>query len=215
MTTKRQTLSVEPRALLGKKVKQLRRQGQIPAVVYGHNVESTPLTVDVRQFSNTLRQAGETGLIDLTISSESKPRPVLVHAILRDPVTDAVLHVDFYQVNLKEKLTTMVPLEYIGESELVKNNEALLLEILQEVEVECLPTDIPSSIEVDTTALAEINQGIIVSELKAPAGVEIKTDPEEMICKLTSPRIQETAEELAEEAATEAATEAKPEATAE
>src|SRR5690606_23721612 len=103
------------------------------------------------------------------------------------------------------KLTAMVPLEFVGESELVKTNEALLLEVMQEVEVECLPADIPSSIEVDTSALAEINQGITVGDLTVPAEVEIKTDSEEMVCKLSSARIQETAEELAEEAAAEEA----------
>ncbi len=212
MTTKRHALTVEPRTVLGKQVKQLRRQGIIPANVYGHNVDSVAISIEGREFMSTLKAAGETGLIDLKVSSESKARPVLITSMLRHPVTDAVLHADFYQVNLKEKLTANVPLEFVGEPALVKTHEAMVQELLQEVEVECLPTDIPSSIEVDTTILTEINQGILVSQLTVPEGVEIKTDPEEMIVKLASAHIEETKEELAEEAAAE---EAKEDAAAE
>src|SRR5690606_25553499 len=118
------------------------------------------ISVELRSFHATFKAVGETGLVDVSISNESAPRPVLVHSMLKDPVTDAVLHVDFYQVNLKEKLTATVPLHYTGESELVKNKEGILLEMLQEVEVESLPANIPSSIEVDTSVIAEMDHGI-------------------------------------------------------
>lgn len=215
MTTKRHTLSVEPRTILGKQVKQLRLKGIIPGNIYGHKVDSTPVSIDERLFSQVYKQAGETGLINISIDAESKPRPVLVHSMLRHPVTDNILHVDFYQVNLKEKLVASVPLEFVGESPLVKSNEALLLETLQEIEVECLPTDIPSSIQVDVSNLTEVNQGITVAELPIPEGVDVKTEGEEMVCKLASPRIQETEEELAEEAEAAEAAEEAAEASAE
>jgi large subunit ribosomal protein L25 len=196
---KRYNLSADSRTVIGKQVKQLRREGKLPANVYGHNVEATAVTVDAKEFASVLKQAGETGLIDLKVGDE-KTRPVLVHDMLVDPVKGATLHVDFYQVNLKEKLTATVPLEFVGESSIVKNNEGILLELLQEVEVESLPTDIPSSIEVDISGLVEVGQGIHVSDLPLPAGVEMQTDGEELVCKIDTPQM---AEEEVEEISTE------------
>jgi len=205
---KRHTLSVEARTLFGNKVKSLRREGLIPANIYGHNVDPVAVSVDNRVFQSTYKEVGETGLINLSISNESKPRPVLIHSMLQDPVTDAILHVDFYQVNLKEKLVTMVPLSFVGESPLVKNKEGMLLEMVQEVEVESLPTDIPSSIEVDTSSITEMDHGIFVRDLPLPEGVEMKTDGDEMVAKVGAAQMEEepeetTSEESAEEEASE------------
>lgn len=193
---KRYSLAVEARSLFGNKVKQLRREGLIPANIYGHNIESTAISVEAREFASIFKQAGETGLVDLKLSAEGKSRPALIHSMLQDPVTGAILHVDFYQVNLKEKLTAMVPLHFVGESPLVKSKEGMLLEMLQEVEVESLPTNIPSSFEVDTTVIEEIDGGIFVRDLVMPEGVEVKTDGDEMICKVGSAQMAEEVEEV-------------------
>lgn len=191
------SLSVQPRTITGKKVKQLRRDGMLPANIYGHNVDSVAVSVPTKEFTDTFKKAGETGLIDISIENEKAARPVLVHSLLQDPVTSAVLHVDFYQVNLKEKLVATVPLQFVGESPIVHTKEGILLELLQEVEVESLPTDIPAHIEVDVTSLTEVDQGILVSDLKLPAGVEMKTDAEEMVCKIeTAQMAEEEVEEL-------------------
>lgn len=195
---KRHALAVEARTVFGNKVKQLRRDGFIPANIYGHNVESTAVSVDGREFMSTFKLAGETGLVDLKVSSESAPRPVLIHSMLKDPVTGAILHVDFYQVNLKEKLTAAVPLHFTGESPLVKTKEGILLELMQEVEIESLPTDIPSSIEVDTTSIVELDGGIFVRDLPLPTGVEMQTDGDEMVCKVAAAQMEEEPEEVAE-----------------
>ncbi len=195
---KRQALAVESRTVFGNKVKQLRRDGFIPANIYGNNVEPTAVSVDGRTFLSTFKVVGETGLVDLKVSSESAARPVLIHSMLKDPVTAAILHVDFYQVNLKQKLTTAVPLNFTGESPLVKSNQGILLELLQEVEVESLPTDIPSSIEVDTTSIVELDEGIFVRDLPLPNGVEMKTDSDEMVCKVGTSQMEEEPEEAAE-----------------
>lgn len=205
---KRYNLSADSRTVVGKQVKSLRRDGKLPANVYGHNVKATAVTVDAKEFAGVLKQAGETGLIDLKIGEE-KTRPVLIHDMLVDPVKGATLHVDFYQVNLKEKLTATVPLEYVGESPIVKTGEGILLELLQEVEVESLPTDIPSSIEVDISGLTEVDQGIRVSDLPLPEGVEMQTDGEELVCKIDTAQMAEeeeveAAEEVAEESAEQA-----------
>lgn len=209
---KRLSLAVDSRTQFGNKVKQLRRDGLIPANIYGHKIEPTPISVEYRAFTQVFKQAGETSLINLKVSSEDKARPALVHSITEDPVTGVVLHIDFYQVNLKEKLTATVPLHFVGESPLVKSKEGILLEMLQEVEVESLPTDIPSSFNVDISAITELDGGIFVRDLELPGGVEMKTDGDEMICKVGAaqmaeePEVTEVTEE-AEEAAVEAAEE--------
>ena len=199
---KRYNLSADSRTIIGKQVKRLRRDGKLPANIYGHNVEPTAASVDAKEFANVLKQAGETGLIDLKIGDE-KTRPVLVHDMLVDPVRGGTLHIDFYQVNLKEKLTATVPLEYVGESPKVKNSEGILLELLQEVEVESLPTDIPSSIEVDISGLTEVDQGIHVRDLPLPAGVEMQTDGDELVCKIDTAQMTEEPEEVSEAEAAE------------
>lgn len=190
----RYPLSAETRTVIGKQVKQLRRQDILPGNIYGHKVESTAISVTAADFATVYKQAGETGLIDLKIGGEKSTRPVLVHDTLVDPVTGALLHIDFYQVNLKEKLVTSIPLEFVGESEVVKNKEGILLELMQEVEVESLPTDIPSSIEVDISTLTEVGQGIVAGDLKLPAGVELQTEAEEMVCKIDSAQMAEEEE---------------------
>ena len=198
---KRHSLAVEARTVFGNKVKQLRRDGFIPANIYGHNVESTAVSVDGREFLSTFKLAGETGLVDIKISNEGAARPVLIHSMLKDPVTGAILHVDFYQVNLKEKLTAAVPLHFTGESPLVKTKEGILLELMQEVEIESLPTDIPSSIEVDTASIVELDGGIFVRDLPLPAGVEMQTDGDEMVCKVAAAQMEEESEEVVEDQA--------------
>jgi large subunit ribosomal protein L25 len=202
---KRFNLNAENRMITGKKVKQLRRNGLVPATVYGRDVDAASVAVAAADFAATHRQAGETGLIDLQIEGEKASRPVLIHDMLVDPVTSHLLHVDFYQVNLKEKLTAAVPLEFVGESPMVKTNDGILLELLHEVEVESLPTDIPSSIEVDISILTEMDQGILVGDLPLPAGVEMKTDPEEMVCKIDAAQMSE--EEVEEQSTPESAEE--------
>lgn len=204
----RYSLQAEARTLFGKQVKQLRRASMVPANIYGHNVDPIAISLPLTAFAAAFRQAGETGLIDLTIDGQAA-RPVLIHSTAVDPVHGQVLHVDFYQVNLKEKLIATVPLEFVGESPIVKNKEGILLELLQEVEVESLPTDIPSKIEVDVSGLTELDQGIHVGDLPVPAGVEMKTDTEELVCKIETAQMAEEEEEVAPEGeSTEAEVEA-------
>ena len=204
---KRYSLSATPRIIFGKKVKQLRRANLVPANVYGHNVEPVAISLEQKPFLATFKKAGETGLIDLQIGEDKATRPALVHSVLLDPVSNAILHVDFYQVNLKEKLTATVPLEFVGESPIVKNKEGILLELLQEVEVESLPTDIPSSIVVDISILVEVDQGIVAGDLPLPAGVELQTEADEMVCKIDSALM---AEEVVEEVVAPESVEAVP-----
>lgn len=175
----------EKRTLLGKKTKALRRQGKIPAVVFGKSQGSQPLTLDLVAFEKVFAEAGETTLLNLKVTGEKTPRPVLISEVQRDPVNCQILHINFHEVALTEKTTAEVPIEVIGEAPVVKSGEGIIITLLNEVEVECLPTDIPEKITVDISQLTEVDQGIAIKDLPIDRSkIEIKIDPEELVVKV-------------------------------
>lgn len=191
-------LKAEEREILGKKVRQLRRVGMLPAHVFGNKLETEHVTVSLLEFAKVYKEAGETGLIDLKIGAE-KVRPVLVREVQTDPVRGGLLHIDFYQVNLLEKVKVSVPVVLIGdETELVHTGEAVVIQPISEVEVEALPAELPENIEVDITPLKAIDDAILVSQLKVPVGVEILADPEGVVVKLDNAVSAEAAELMEE-----------------
>lgn len=200
----RPSLKAQERTILGKKVKKLRRDGIIPGHVYGNQLKSEHVAVALKDFLPILHQAGETGLIDLKIGAE-KVRPVLVRGLQHDPVTGSLLHIDFYQVNLKEKVKAPVPIELVGEEpESVHLGEAVVLQNLHEVEVEALPADLIEAIEVDISSLKNIDDAITVSQLQFDREkLEILADPEEIVVKL-APAVTEEMKRLMEEQEAEA-----------
>src|SRR3989339_1175820 len=208
----RLSLHADERIILGKKVKTLRKDGQLPGHVFGKGLETEHVTVDTKTFLKTFKEAGETGLIDLKIGAE-KIRPVLVRGVQYDPVSDLPIHIDFYQVNLAEKVKVPVPLILIGEEpEKVHLGEAIVLQTLNEVEVEALPADLIEKIEVDQGLLKEIDDAITVGQLNYDKEkLTISADPEEIVVKL-APAVTAEMEKLLEEEATEQA-EAQAEAT--
>ncbi len=184
-------LKAEKRALLGSKVKKLRRQGIVPANVFGHTVKSQAIQVSAVEFARVYKDAGETSLIWLKIDGEDKERPTLIKSLTNNPTTGQKLHVDFHQVNLKEKVTANVPVEVIGEAQLVKDGLAVLDINLQEIEVEALPTDIPESIIFDISSLKEIGDHLKISDAKISAGVTVLTDLEKIAVALGAPMKEE------------------------
>lgn len=201
----RLSLKAEERALLGKKVKTLRKMGVIPGHVYGNQVETEHVSVNLREFLLTFHQAGATGLIDLRIGTE-KVRPVLIKDVQYNAVNDEMLHIDFYQVNLKEKVTVAVPIVLIGEEpESVHMGETVVLQTLAEVEVEALPTDLIEKIEVDITPLKQVDDAITVSQLSYDhSTLTVLAEPEEVVVKL-APAVTEEMKALLEEQEQEAA----------
>lgn len=198
------SLKAQDREILGKKVKKLRRDGFIPAHVFGKKVETEHVSVKAVDFSQVFSQAGETGLIDLKIG-DSKVRPVLVRDIQVDPVRGATLHIDFYQVNLAEKVKVFVPIRIVGEDpEVVKMGEAVVIQPIGEVEVEALPAELPDHLEVDITTLQAIDDAITISQMQIPTGVELMADPEAVVVKLDT-AVSEEAQQLMEEQEAEAA----------
>jgi large subunit ribosomal protein L25 len=192
------TLEARKRTVLGKKVKQIRRLGKLPATVYGHEVSPESIEVDSRSFRTAYTAAGDNQLIDLVLEGQ-RPRPVLVHSTQIDPRKNVAIHVEFYQANLREKLTAHIPIHLVGEAPAVKEG-LTVLSVLDSVELECLPTDLPHDIEVDISGLAAVGESIHVGDLQVDrTKCEIKTDPEEVVVLISAPQVQEE-EEVAEEA---------------
>lgn len=198
------SLKAEERELLGKKVRKLRQAGLVPAHVYGKKIDSEHVAVNGKEFAKTLEQAGETGLINLRISDE-KVRPVMVRGLQYQALTGELLHIDFYQVNLKEKVTVPVPIVLIGEEpESVHLGESVVLQTLSEVQVEALPGDLIEKFEVDITPLQEIGQAILIKDLTYDhEKLTLHADEEETIVKLDT-AVTEEMKRLMEEQAAEA-----------
>jgi large subunit ribosomal protein L25 len=202
---KKGSLKIEKRTIVGRKVKKLRKEGLLPATIYGKAIASLSVQVSVKEFEKVYKEVGETGLVELSLSSE-KTRPVLIKNVQLDPRLSTPLHVDFYQVNLAEKIKANVPVEQVGEPKAVLDKVGVLEVPLSEVEVESLPGDLPEKIEVDVTNLANIDDQITAGDLKAPSGVTILTDGSQVLFKIGE-LVTKEAEELAkaEEAAAAAA----------
>ncbi len=195
----RKDLVVEPREVTGKKVAQLRRTGLTPGNVYGHGLDSVAVQVNTDTMDKTLKTMLANEVIDLKIAGESDSRPVVVQKVQRHPLTSKVLHTEFYQVSLRTRMHADVPLIIIGKSEGVDTYNGVLVKALETVQVEALPLDLPSHIDVDITPLGRLEDTLHVSDLAVPAGVTLLTDPEVVVAKVASPRVTlEAGEEAAE-----------------
>ncbi len=200
---KKHTLSAQKRDLVGRKVKTLRAKGEIPGTVYGKDVKSTTVSVSADTFMKVYSEAGETGLVELSVAGDL--RPVLIHTVQKDPVKGAILHIEFYQVNLKQKVKTNVPLEFIGDAPAVVQKTGVLLTLIDEVEVEALPTDLPEKLSVDVSKLAEVNQEVKVSDITVPSGVTVLTAQDQSVVRVGSLISKEAEAQAAAEAAAAAA----------
>lgn len=202
-------LRAQERTVLGKKVKTLRKEGKIPAHVFGKGLATEHVSVDTKAFKKIAKEAGETSVIDLKIiklSGEESVRPVMIKGTQIHAVTDEILNIDFYQVNLKQKVIVPVPIELVGEeTEKVKLGEAIVLQTLNSVEVEALPTDLIEKLEVNVSVLKEIDDAITVGELSYDHNkLTVLTDPESIVVKLAT-AVSEEMQELLEEQAAEQA----------
>lgn len=187
-------LSASARKLFGRKVKSLRRQGVIPGNVFGAKTKSVAIQMNLKPLLETLKKAGETALIDLKIEGESKARPVLVAGYAQDPVSGAMQHVDFHEVDLTVKTTATVPVKTVGTSSAVAAGNVLVM-LKNEIEVEALPADLPESIEVDISGLAEVGATIHAKDLKVDrAKVKLELEDEEPIVTVQEPAKEEVVE---------------------
>lgn len=186
-------LKAEKRTLEGRKVKKLRKEGILPGNVSGKKIKSEAVQVNLKDFEKTFKEIGETGLLTLVVGTEEKP--VLIHNLQYHPITDEPLHVDFLQVDLKEKVEAEIPVELVGESPAEKQALGTVVQYINEIKVESLPGDLPEKFEVDVTALAEVDQSIFVKDLKYDKSkVEIKDDLEAILAKVEPPQKEEVVE---------------------
>lgn len=195
-------LKTESRSVLGKQVKRLRREGWVPAIVFGAKINSIPIQIDERDLALALGTAGSTALIDLYVDDDKEPHTVLAREIQRDILTSRLQHVDFYQVQLDQKVKTSPRLEVVGVSPLVDSGEAVLVQVLNQLEVECLPGDLIDSIEVDISSLETFDDSVVIGDLKVPDSVTIMADPGDVVVSVVRPRAALALEE--EEAELEA-----------
>lgn len=200
---KKHILQGTKRDVRGTKVAALRREGRVPATVYGKRVASESLSVASADFAKVYGEAHETGLIDLTV--DGSVRPVLIHSVQIDPVKSTVLHVEFHQVDLKEKVHANIPLVLVGESPAVAQKTGVILSLVSEIEVEALPTDLPEKLEADISGLSDIDQELTVANVPVPHGVTVLSDAELVIAKVAPMVSKEAEAQAAAEAAAAAA----------
>ena len=198
MSTARATLAAEHREVTGKKVAHLRTAGRLPAVVYGHGVESDSISVDAHEFEQLRRHSGPNALVDLSVDGK-KARPVLVSSVQVHPVHRRPLHVDLFLVRMTEELTVDVPLVATGESSAVSVQGGTLLHPIESVRIRALPDHLPQSIEYSIESLADFETNLHVSDLVIPSDVTLLTDGDEVIAKVQAPRVEEVIEPVVAE----------------
>lgn len=205
MSNTRPELAAQRRTVSGKAVQRLRREGILPAVVYGHGHPSESIQIDARVFDDLRRHTSRNTLIDLCVEA-GRPRPVLVHDVQRDPLTRRTLHVDFFLVTMTEELVVDVPIVLTGESPAVDKHGGTLFHAIDSIKVRALPGDLPTSVSVDVSTLESFDDALHVRDLALPAKVTLVTDPDETIAKVLPPRVvEEEAAPAAEAVPVEAA----------
>ncbi|MHC1578312.1 MAG: 50S ribosomal protein L25 [Dehalococcoidia bacterium] len=192
-------LKVDKREVLGKKVKHLRRQGITPVHLFGHDIESLALQCDSSELERVLRQAGQTKLIALKLAKEKRPRTAVVREFDRDWRRGELIHVDFYQVKMEEKIKLEVPVVLTGEAPALKSKNNILEHELQTLTIECLPTKIPASLEVDISSLAEADQTIRVKDISVDKDVTVLNNPELVVVKIGLRPVEKVEEKVVEE----------------
>ncbi len=185
-------LEAKPRTVIGKGVRRLRREGILPAVIYGSEIEPTPIELNAHDATNTLLGVSGSTLIDLKVDGDT--HKVLLREIQVDTIRRDLQHVDFLRVSMDASIRTVVPVELIGSAPAAKEKGGVLVTGLDEIEIEALPQDLPERFEVDVSILKEIDDSIVVGDLTLPAGVEVLDDPDELIA-----RVIYQAEEVVEE----------------
>lgn len=182
-------IEAQPRQVIGKQVRALRRQGLLPAVIYGSHITPIPVSLNFHDASLLLPKVSSSQLVEVDVNGQK--HTALVRERQRHPVTGDLLHVDFQAVSLTEKLRVNVGLQFVGEAPAVKMYNAVIVTSLEELEVECLPGDLPSHLEVDLSALEQIGDAIYVRDVPRPPRVEVLTDPDEVVAVATAPEGEE------------------------
>ena len=190
----RPSLAAEPRTVTGKKVNSLRRQGILPAVIFGNGRDSEAIQISALDWEVLRRHhVTRNTLLDLTVAG-GKAQPVLVQSFSEHPLTRKPTHVDFHVVKMSEELTVDVPVVLVGESTAVEKEGGTLLTLKESLHIRALPGDLPTAIEVDISSLTDFDMMIHVKDIAVPTGVQILTDAEEPVARVQAPRVETEAE---------------------
>lgn len=201
------TISAKIRKDLGRKVKALREKDILPAILYGPKIKTVPLEMDYKTFEKVYKEAGESSLVKLEIQLDSKKSDskkkdylVLIHEIVKDPLSGKLIHIDFYQPDLEKEVEIEVPIIFEGESLAVKDLEGTLVKNIIEIEVKALPQDLPREIKTNIESLKTFGDVILIKDLKVPPGVKFQRDPEEVVASVSAPeKVEEELEKPIEE----------------
>jgi large subunit ribosomal protein L25 len=184
------SVKLSPRTVIGKKVSVLRKQGLVPVHVYGVQIEPASLQIDGRELIRLLDQIGTNVPVSVEYDGGNKENICFVREVQRHPVSEDIIHVDFLRVDVSQKVSAEVPIILDGAPPGVTQMGGVLLQNLQTLLVEALPMEMPSAFNVDITILVDFEKTIVVREVAVPEGVEILSDPDEMIARVTAPRIE-------------------------
>lgn len=190
-------LNAKTRIVTGKKNQVLRKQGLVPAVVYGHKIKNQNIQLNALKFDKVFATAGETSLIDLEVD-EQKPVKVIVQDLARDVVKGNIIHIDFHQIREDEKLTVDVELEFVGTSKAIEEQGGILIKSLNAIKIECLPANLIHKIEVEISSLKEFGDVIYVKDLKISDKVKVQNSPDDAVVSAAAPRTDKELEALEE-----------------
>ncbi len=189
------TLKAKKREITGRKVKELRENGILPVVLYGKGKKSESLEIDLKKFSDVYKKAGTSSLIDIQIDDKAADK-VLIQDIQFHPITSQPIHADLYAIKMDEKITTEIPIKFIGVSPAVKDQEGSFIANYDEIEVECLPGDLVHEIVVDISRLKTFDDQIKASDLNIPEKIKPMIEADEVIALVNPPRSEEELEAL-------------------
>lgn len=192
-------IEAEKREIIGKKVKALRRDGKLPAVIYGHEIEPLPITLQTKQVTQILREIGANTLVTIKVGKEEFL--ALVRDIQREVILRDLLHMDFQAVSLEEKITSTVPIITVGDAPVIEDYEATLVSGLLELQIEAKAKDLPDTISIDISTLMEIGDNILVKDIEISGDVTVLDDPDEVVITATAQILMDEIEEEVEEGA--------------
>lgn len=189
-------IEAQKREIIGKKVKALRREGLLPAVIYGAGFEPQAITLDTKMVVKTLKVIGANTLV--TIKLGKKEHLALVRDVQREVIKRDLLHIDFQAVSLEESISTTVPILIVGEAPAVEAFDSVLSSALDELQIEAKAKDLPDSVTVDVSSLEEIGDNILVKDIVIPGDVKVLDDPEEIVIVASAPTLMEEEPEVEE-----------------
>lgn len=190
-------LSAKTRTSMGKRSKDELADMRVPAVMYGAGVTNQAVSVPRSEFLKVFKQAGYSSLVDISVG-EALPVKAVIKEVQVHPLSMEPIHIDFHQVRMDQEMEAMIPLKFIGESNAVKADAGTLIKSLDEVEVRCLPANLPHELEIDLSALVTFEDSISVADIKLPSGVELVTDPKLTIVTVSRPLTEDELKKLEE-----------------